>query len=300
VRTIFDQFAKRLLSDRLSPRGEVTVDHEISPNAQRADVAYTLTRPCGMPEDLLDDLAHEDALWECFHRPPDVTTYFTCVAKLIEWHGIRCNARETPLPFPRLWILSAGDPTTLRSHVQFVPLPLSWPSGIYATEPMHFARVVIISELPRTPHTLTLRLLGAGSTLAQAIGEIRALPSDSVLRSRVLRWVRDLRGRIRCVKIEAMDPETISEYEQYIRDTDGLFEQELTQAHNNGVTAGLSQGLSPLVRLYERRLGRLISDTERAVLVARFDTHGPNRLGDVVLDLNSSELAEWLTDPNAR
>jgi hypothetical protein len=35
-------------------------------------------------------------------------------------------------------------------------------------------------------------------------------------------------------------------------------------------------------------------------LLARFDTVGPDRLGDVVLDLTPEALGAWLTDPDAR
>jgi hypothetical protein len=38
----------------------------------------------------------------------------------------------------------------------------------------------------------------------------------------------------------------------------------------------------------------------REQLVDRLDRLGPERLGDVVLDLDASALAAWLADPAAR
>ncbi len=67
-----------------------------------------------------------------------------------------------------------------------------------------------------------------------------------------------------------------------------------------GEKRGLNQGLAPLVRLYERRLGRALAEGERTALSKRLGTLGPERLGDVVLDLSPQELASWLADPNAR
>jgi len=67
-----------------------------------------------------------------------------------------------------------------------------------------------------------------------------------------------------------------------------------------GEKRGLKQGLAPLVRLYERRLGRALAEGERTALSKRLGTLGPERLGDVVLDLAPQELASWLADPNAR
>ena len=43
-----------------------------------------------------------------------------------------------------------------------------------------------------------------------------------------------------------------------------------------------------------------LTEAETATLVARFDTVGPDRLGDVVLDLTPDALGAWLTDPDAR
>jgi hypothetical protein len=52
--------------------------------------------------------------------------------------------------------------------------------------------------------------------------------------------------------------------------------------------------------LFERRLGRPLHDDERALLRERNETLGPDRVGDVVLDLSADELAAWLADPGAR
>ncbi len=63
---------------------------------------------------------------------------------------------------------------------------------------------------------------------------------------------------------------------------------------------GLQQGLQPILHQLTRKLGRPVSPEERAVLRKRFDTLGPDRLGDVVLDLPATALAAWLADPEAR
>jgi hypothetical protein len=66
-----------------------------------------------------------------------------------------------------------------------------------------------------------------------------------------------------------------------------------------GVKQGLERGLAPLIRLFQRRLGRDLAEAERATLSKRLTKLGPDRLGDVVLDLSPQELAAWLSDPNA-
>ncbi len=73
----------------------------------------------------------------------------------------------------------------------------------------------------------------------------------------------------------------------------------LNDAGRDGERVGKTEGLRPLQHLFERRLGRALSAEEASVLLARLDTLGPARLGDVVLDLPPDALAAWLGDPDA-
>ncbi len=61
-----------------------------------------------------------------------------------------------------------------------------------------------------------------------------------------------------------------------------------------------ADGMRPLIRQLERRIARPLTDAERNGLAARFDLVGPERLGDVVLDLSPDALAAWIADPDAR
>jgi hypothetical protein len=66
-----------------------------------------------------------------------------------------------------------------------------------------------------------------------------------------------------------------------------------------GRKKGRAEGLAPLFRLYVRRLGRELTEQEHTTLRVRLDSLGPDRLGDV-LDLDGTQLAEWLADPEAK
>ena len=70
--------------------------------------------------------------------------------------------------------------------------------------------------------------------------------------------------------------------------------------HKQGVKQGVKKGLAPLVRLFSRRLDRALTLDERRILAQRLDTLGADRLGDVVLDLTTAELAAWIVDPDAK
>jgi len=72
-----------------------------------------------------------------------------------------------------------------------------------------------------------------------------------------------------------------------------------------GRRAGRREGrhegkLDVFALMFERRLGRALTDEQRAEIERRLDALGPERLGDVVLDLSARKLAAWLADPNSR
>jgi flagellar biosynthesis/type III secretory pathway protein FliH len=72
------------------------------------------------------------------------------------------------------------------------------------------------------------------------------------------------------------------------------------EGRREGRQEGRQEGLAPLVRQFERRLGRALTDKERERIDKRLKRLGADRLGDVVLDLSSEELATWLATPRAR
>jgi hypothetical protein len=62
---------------------------------------------------------------------------------------------------------------------------------------------------------------------------------------------------------------------------------------------GIETGeLKPFVHLFERRLGRTLTEDERATLAKRVREEGADRAGDVVLDLSQEDLATWLARTN--
>ncbi len=61
----------------------------------------------------------------------------------------------------------------------------------------------------------------------------------------------------------------------------------------------VQRGLQPLQHQFERRLSRPLTPSEQALLHQRLATLGADRLGDVVLDLDTATLSAWLADPAA-
>ena len=74
----------------------------------------------------------------------------------------------------------------------------------------------------------------------------------------------------------------------------------LTKGRTEGLTKGRAEGMAPLLRQFQRKLGRPLTDAERSTLLVCLERLGPERLGDVALDLNDAQLQDWLADPDAR
>ncbi|WP_437938508.1 hypothetical protein [Sorangium sp. So ce341] len=64
---------------------------------------------------------------------------------------------------------------------------------------------------------------------------------------------------------------------------------------------GLDEGKRlALARLFEKRLGRAMTDDERSTLAERLARLGEERLDEVVLTLDGETLAAWLANPEGR
>ncbi|WP_148313262.1 hypothetical protein [Sorangium cellulosum] len=70
---------------------------------------------------------------------------------------------------------------------------------------------------------------------------------------------------------------------------------------DEGKRLGLDEGKRlALARLFEKRLGRAMTDDERSTLAERLARLGEERLDEVVLTLDGETLAAWLANPEGR
>jgi hypothetical protein len=79
------------------------------------------------------------------------------------------------VPFPRLVVTSPGRPRRVLAEWGCQPLR----AGVHSAARGFNIRLVVISELPRTRETLTLRLLGRGRVFKQAIDDLAVLPQHA-------------------------------------------------------------------------------------------------------------------------
>lgn len=197
TREIHDQFAKDYLSELLSHLGEVETSREVTSEVRQVDVYFI---PATTPKDidpkllgLLAPMAKTAGLFEPFRNPPTPVEISNCLVKLFGIQGEqrrqarRENVSQTQLDSPRLWILSPSISTRILGGFGAKPDESEeWPPGIYFLPRFFYTGLVAIHQLPVTPETLWLRVLGRGEVQKAAIDELVALPEANPLRRYLL------------------------------------------------------------------------------------------------------------------
>jgi hypothetical protein len=295
MRFRFDQLIKQLASALLEGFGETSTSEEVLTDSQQIDIWH---RPSARTRDrarlgMLGRMTESACLLEPFHEPPDDDELRDVIRKHLSFHHARLlKARaaasgKAVVPLATCWIVSSGRPGSALPAFGFVPAE-EWPSGIYDTLPGLRLKLAVLTELPRSRETLLVRLMGRGAVLKHALSELLALPRDSWERSAVLPVFARLRFEL------PSEPYNRTVEEEELAVTS----QEMVEALQR---EAMEKGAANTVaHQFERRLGRALRDEERACVRERIETLGPDRLGDVVLDLSADELATWLADPKAR
>jgi len=147
------------------------------------------------------------ALIEAFRNAATKSEVRSCMSKLFdtctvfEREAKRNDTRVEENCLPKLWILS---PTASEDFIEGLNTRLdveNWAPGIYFLGNVLRTAVVAIHQLPVTPETLWLRLLGKGRVQQRAIEEIQALEFSNPLREKAIgnplyETLREHRGRV--------------------------------------------------------------------------------------------------------
>ncbi len=216
TRFIHDQFAKQYLTELLTPLGQVETSKDITAEVRQIDVFLLRSSPPkGNPSllGLLGRLAATSAVFEPFRNPVTRREIRSCLGKLfdiqaqLERLANRENTRLNEAELPRLWILSPTASVELLQSFKATTDEENWMSGIYFLGEALKTAIIAIHQLPRTPETLWLRILGRGRVQQQAIQELETLPENNPLRSSTLELVYDLLAVLEARQQQAQDLE---------------------------------------------------------------------------------------------
>ncbi|MBD2179532.1 hypothetical protein [Aerosakkonema funiforme] len=304
TRFIHDQFAKDYLEQLLSPYGEVQAPRRVSGEVRQIDVWFAPNSPQSANASeilgLLGRLAATPSIFEPFRNPATPNEISDCLLKLWEIRGElqreanRNNTNIAESALPKLWILTPTESAGILSGFGAI-INDNWLPGIYLMPEYLRTGIVVIHQLPRTPETLWLRILGKGNVQKQAIDEIVALSADNPLRSNAVKLLYNLRKNLQINDI----PD--EEDRELIMRLAPLYEQDRERAIQEGIQQGIQQGIQAERRqivenLLQVRFGLL--DEQLAAIIPLILTLPPAEFTPMLLQLSRAELLARFAEQN--
>jgi Domain of unknown function (DUF4351) len=285
----------------LSPLGTVEISQQISSEVRYADVYFT-PQPNAVKTDelgLLAKLATNAVVFEPFRNSVKMPQIRACMSKLFDLHqALGKEAKKEKQPelvedsLPMLWILT---PTLSAPILEGFGAKLdleNWGEGVYLM-PAHFKTgIIVLHQLPKTPETLWLRILGKGRVQEQAIAEVAALPAQHPQRDNVL----DLLGNLKVIleartNIEPEEQELIMQLSPLYLEK--IQAAELVDEQRGEQRGEVKEAQTLIMRLLNRRVGKISIELEsrvKALPLAQLE-----ELGEALLDFSQiGDLVAWL------
>ncbi|MEG4579717.1 flagellar assembly protein H [Microcoleus sp. MON1_C5] len=268
TRFIHDLFAKEYLEELLSPLGTVNIGRDVTSEVREIDVYFTPRT--AIPEysetlGLLGKMANTTAIFEPFRNPANVSEICSCLGKLLDVRGElerkfrRENTRYDDAQLPKLWILMPTASKALVDSFNAIPDTENWMQGIYFLGESLRTAIVAIHQLPETPETLWLRILGKGGVQQRAISQLSALAADDPLRIIALELLYRLQSNLVTDAPQELEPEE----RELIMAIAPLFQQQIQAAQQQAREEGLEQGLE---KGLEQGLERGRQEQQRLIL----------------------------------
>jgi hypothetical protein len=284
----FDRFNKRLFQELLSPFGQVIPNMAVLGEERMIDIFFAPNPDTALDEQelgLLAKMVQRPALLEPFRnglRDGDVTN---SMMKL--FMADADQQREHPTITldqpPHLWILAAEVSNRLLDTFN-CQLDPDYGDGFYKLAATGLrTKLVAIAELPTTPDTLWLRLLGKERTQQDAIAELLMLPETDPRRESSVNLLVSWR-----ISIDIME-----EIEREARDIQMALSQTYLdwerQIEQRGEQRGQLQArTTSLRRLLEVRYGEIDETLERLIPQLLAESDGDYM--QLVLTLSKTEL----------
>ena len=289
TRFIHDQFAKQYLTELLTPYGEVETSKDITAEVRQIDVLFI---PSPQPTQSLETLGilgkmvTNYAIFEPFRNAVSKSETRSCIGKLFDIHADlerqakRNNTRINEAELAQLWIFTPTVSSEILEIFHGTLDETNWGKGIYFL-PKGFKTVVVaIHQLPNTPETLFLRVLGKGKVQRQAVEELEALANNSSFLSDIIQLVHNLiavlSARQRQEQLEELKKQGRQEGQQEGRQ-EGIERERramiesILQVRFGAVDSRLAAIINPLIAMSREEFTPLLLQLSREELLARFE-----------------------------
>ncbi|AFZ51886.1 DUF4351 domain-containing protein [Dactylococcopsis salina] len=286
----FDQLAKQLLEQLLTPCGKVEISREVPGEPRFIDLYFSPeanVTPNQATLGILAAMVQSPGLFEPFRNPPTLEEIESCLLKRL-WlvSDLRRRQALNNSNPPLLWIIAPTLSQNLLTRLGAVKKE-NWLEGVYELAPAFQTVVIVVHQLPKTSETLWLRLLGKGRVQQQAVAEVIALPEGDTRRTEALRLLSVWK-----IIVEA-NPE-LPEGEEVTMPLPQAFLEWEQQVEERGKKEGKKAEAQSLVwRLISRRFGDIPSSIQTQI--EELDIEETEALAEALLDFTSiDDLQRWL------
>ncbi len=236
----YDRFAKDYLEELLSPLGSVETSKDVAGEVREIDVYFV---PSSQPEidrqtlGLLGRFAEIPALFEPFRNPVKISEVYSGMSKLLDsFASLERKAKSDSISLeadslPRLWILSPTASLDFLDGFNTKCDEDNWLPGIHFFGKSWRGAIVAIHQLPVTPDTMWLRLLGKGRVQQRAIEEVQALNISNPLRGKAIDLLANLKTTLE------LNQNLDTEDRDLFMQLSPIYEQRLAEATQQGVQA---------------------------------------------------------------
>ena len=294
-RTPFDQFAKQFLEELLVPYGQVEISREIPGETHLIDLWFQPGKLLDQDLEVLGLLGiviQSPCLLEPYRNPPSAAETNSCLLKRF-WLVAEIYRQNTTVSLPLLWILTPTASSAFLETLGALPLA-NLPQGIYGTASLIGTRVIALHQLPETPDTLWLRLLGKGKVQQRAIVELLAL-SDSKIRLQALRLLVNWKIML----------DTTNLFKTEEEETLMALSQAYLEWEQRTKEVGRQEGRQEILRktlnnLFQVRFGQIDEDLQRFIQqVLQLSNEEYDRFFPQLLTLPRESLIQSLTEERA-
>ncbi|MBD2296000.1 hypothetical protein H6G06_21600 [Anabaena sphaerica FACHB-251] len=250
TRFIHDQFAKQYLTELLTPYGQVETSKDITAEVRQIDVLFIPSPQAAANLEtlgLLGRMAKNYAIFEPFRNAVSKSEIRSCMGKLFDIHADlerqsnRNNTTINEAALPRLWIFSPTASTELLASFNTTVDEKNWGKGIYFLAESLKTVIIAIHQLPSTPETLFLRILGKGKVQRQAVEELEALANNSPFLSDIIKLVNDLIAVLSARQRQQQDID--KDDQELIMKLSEIYQQQLEELKKLGLEEGRQEGL---------------------------------------------------------
>ena len=284
----YDQFAKDYLEELLQPLGKIETSKAVPAEIREIDV-YFAPSPQSSTDaiqlGLLGRIANTSALIEPFRGAVKISEIRSCMNKLfyiiadVERQNKRDNTSTREENLPLLWILSPTVSTAILDGFKASLDEENWGTGVHFLGEHLKTVIVAIHQLPQTPETLWLRLLGKGRVQQQAIEELNMLPQNNPLRDKAIDLLLSLKTQIEIKQVPNEEDrevlmnlspiylERLAEAEQKGQRT---VIENLLKAKFGNLDDELNSIVQPLLALTPEEFSPLLLQLSREELISRF------------------------------